>query len=242
MLLGWPLVLGAFGAGVGMFFAPCTLPIVPGYLGFIGGGDTASRGKVLRNAVAFVLGFSAIFIVMGTFAVALGHVLGPLRSYLPQIAGAIIILFGLTMLGLRVPFLSAERHVRLPSFLVVGRPSSSLFIGALFALGWSPCIGPILGTILLVASASATALQGALLLGVFSAGLAVPFLLSALLLNATARWFARLGRLSVVLGYFNALLLIAVGLLMFTNTAGLFVTWAFEVLRPFGYDALLNYL
>ena len=225
-----------------MFFAPCTLPIVPGYLGFIGGGSGASRAQIFRNAIAFVLGFSVVFIILGIFAGELGHFLGPIRPILPQVAGVVIVLFGLTMLGLKVPFLSVERHVRLPSFLIVGRPLSSLFIGALFALGWSPCIGPILGTILFVASASSTAMQGALLLAIFSAGLAVPFLLSAWLLHATSKWFARLGLISVWLGYLNALFLVAVGVIMITGTAGLFINWVFEVLRPWGYDSLLNYL
>jgi len=225
-----------------MFLAPCTLPIVPGYLGFIGGGATATRGKIVRNAVAFVLGFSIVFILLGLFAVSIGHLLGVWRLYVPQVAGAIIILFGLTMLGLRIPYISGERHMRLPSFLTVGRVESSLLIGAVFALGWSPCIGPILGTVLLTASVSATAGQGALLLAIFSLGMGLPFLLCAVLLDQAEPAFARLGRISSSLSKLAALFLILVGLLMLTNTMGVLITWAFQALAPLHYDALLNYL
>jgi len=241
-MLSVPLFIAAFVAGLGMFLAPCTLPIVPGYLAFIGGGRAATRSSVLRNAAAFVVGFSVVFIVLGLFAVSIGHLLGVWRLYLPRVAGGLIILFGLTMLGARLPVLSAERHFELPAFLAVGRPASSLFIGALFALGWSPCIGPILATILLFASTSATAGQGALLLAVFSAGLAVPFLISALLLNTATPWFARLGRVSAWFSYGGALLLIAVGALMLTGYAAVVVGWALTALGPWGYNALLNYL
>ncbi len=235
-------MVGSFVAGLGMFLAPCTLPIVPGYLAFISGGAGAGRSAVLRNALAFVVGFSIIFILLGVFAVSIGHALGVWRLYLPRVAGAVIILFGLTMLGVRLPIFSSERHIRLPAFLTVGRPSSSLLIGALFALGWSPCIGPILGSVLLVASVSTTALQGAVLLGIFSAGLALPFIFCALLLERAGVWVARLGKITAMFERAGALLLIVVGILMLTNTAGLLVTWGFDLLRPFGYDALLNYL
>src|ERR1043166_5708870 len=105
-MLSAPLVVGAFVAGLGMFVAPCTLPLVPGYLAFIGGGRGASRSSVFGNALAYVLGFSLVFIILGTFAVTLGHVLGPWRLYLPRAAGAVPILLGFAVLGVRVPFLS----------------------------------------------------------------------------------------------------------------------------------------
>ena len=134
-MLSLPLMVGAFVAGFLMFLAPCTLPIVPGYLAFIAG----NRQKVLRNAAAFVLGFSIIFILLGASAGLFGIVVGSWRFVLGRIGGVLIILFGLTMLGVfEVPFLSRERHIRLPGFITVGHPSGSFIIGALFALGWSP--------------------------------------------------------------------------------------------------------
>jgi cytochrome c-type biogenesis protein len=241
-----PLSLLAFIAGILMFLAPCTLPIVPGYLAFIAGvpqGETGrNRRRIIKNAAAFVLGFSILFIVFGLFAVSIGQALGVWRLYLPQVAGGIITLFGLTLLGVHLPFLSSERHVRIPRMLTVGRVESSFLVGALFALGWSPCVGPILGTVLLLATGSDTAGNGALLLALFSAGLAVPFLLCALLIERAERFVARIAGAAKILELIGGVLLVAVGLLMLTNYMGVFITMAFKLLAPFGYTSLLNYL
>ena len=227
------LFVGAFVAGVLMFLAPCTLPIVPGYLAFIAGGS--ERKRVVGNAVMFVLGFSLVFILLGVFAGALGGLLGPWKFYLGRAAGVVLILFGLTMLGFwRVPLLSTDRRIKLPVWLSVGSPHSSFFIGSLFALGWSPCIGPILGTILLVASVEATALQGALLLGIFSVGMALPFLLCALALERAQALFVRMGGAARALSVAGGIILILLGLLMLTGTIG--------VLNVFVFEGLLNYL
>ncbi len=235
------LIPAAFLAGVLMFLAPCTLPIVPGYLAFIAGGE--GRGRMVKNAVAFVIGFSVIFILLGTFAAALGTLLGPWREILTRAAGALIILFGLTMLGLlRLPVLTQERRARIPKFLRVGRPESSALIGALFAIGWSPCIGPILGSILFIASVSATAVQGALLLGVFSLGLGIPFVLSAVFMEKIGSWFVRAGKTASALSYIGGIVLIIVGALMLTGQIGLLVTWGFGAFDFAGYKSLLNHL
>jgi cytochrome c-type biogenesis protein len=235
------LIPAAFLAGVLMFLAPCTLPIVPGYLAFIAGGT--GRGRMVKNAVAFVVGFSVVFILLGTFAAALGALLGPWREALARAAGALIILFGLTMLGLlRLPLLTEERRAHIPKFLTVGRWESSMLIGALFAVGWSPCIGPILGSILFIASVSATALQGALLLAVFSLGLGIPFVLSAIFMEKIGGWFVRAGKLASALSYIGGCVLVAVGALMLTGHIGLLVTWGFGMLDFAGYESLLNHL
>lgn len=242
-----PLLVGAFVAGVLMFLAPCTLPIVPGYLAFIAGvpagQEGSNRRRILVNAFAFVLGFSAVFILLGTFAAAIGAVLGPWRDTIAQAAGLIIILFGLTMLGVfNIPLLSGERRIRLPKWLALGYPHSSLLIGALFALGWSPCIGPILGTILFLASASATAAQGAILLAVFSLGLAVPFMICAWLIGRADTLVMRLGPATRVLSYLGGTVLIVLGALMLTGKMGLLITWGFGFFDDFGYKELLKYL
>ena len=131
------LAPAAFLAGLLMFLAPCTLPIVPGYLAFIAGtGGSGNeqykkRWRVFYNALAFVIGFSLVFILLGTFAAAIGSFLGPWRDTLGRLAGAVIIVFGLTMLGLvRIPVLSAERRMAVPHFLTIGKPHSSALIGA----------------------------------------------------------------------------------------------------------------
>lgn len=231
-----------------MFLAPCTLPIVPGYLAFIAGvpagqaGSRDARRNILLNALAFVVGFSVIFILLGTFAAMLGGLLGPWREILGRAAGAIIILFGITMLGLlRIPFVSSERHVRLPAWLSLGHPKASFLVGALFALGWSPCIGPVLATVLFFASTSATALQGAFLLAVFSMGLAIPFLLCAWAIGQAESFVRRAGPLSRALSVVGGLLLVFLGALMLTGNMGLLIAWGFDVFRGSGYERLQDY-
>ncbi len=244
-MLSLPLLIGSFTAGVLMFLAPCTLPIVPGYLAFIaavprGASGRGLKSKVFFNALAYVIGFSIVFILLGTFAASIGAALGPWRYYVAQAGGLLIILFGLTMLGIfRIPFLSREFHLRLPSFLTLGRPESSFLIGVLFALGWSPCIGPLLGSILFLASVSATAGQGALLLAIFSLGLAIPFLVLALALERSQQVVAGMSRASGVLSIIGGVILVVLGLLMLTNNMGLIVQWSVGASWQ---DALLKYL
>lgn len=246
------LFVGSFVAGMLMFLAPCTLPVVPGYLAFIAGiplsalsnpaAKKQARRVVFKNALAFVLGFSVVFVMLGASAGLLGTFVGPWRFALAQAGGAVIILFGLTMLGL-IPlrFLAQERHIRLPSFLVLGRLSSSALIGGLFALGWSPCIGPILGTVLLIASNSATVFYGASLLAVFSLGLAVPFLLTAMLVTESAVFLSRIGGVLRVLNIVGGTGLVFGGALMLTGYSQYFVAWAYRLFEATGYGALLNY-
>lgn len=235
------LAPAAFLAGVLMFLAPCTLPIVPGYLAFIAGAG-ASRRRLLFNAISFVVGFSIIFVLLGSFAGFLGGVVGPWRDAFGRAAGVLIILFGLTMLGfVRISVVTQERRFRIPHFLALGHPESSLLIGALFALGWSPCIGPILGTVLLFASTSTTALQGALLLAIFSLGLGLPFIATALLLERASAFFARWSGVTHTLSVVGGVVLVVLGVLMLLGQMGLLVTWGFDLLdQP--YSALLQYM
>ena len=247
-----PLFFGAFVAGMLMFLAPCTLPIVPGYLAFMAGiplsaltnpaAKRSARRVVFHNALAFVLGFSAVFILLGTSAGLVGALIGPWRSVLAKFAGVVIIIFGLTMLGvLRIPVLSSDKHLRLPSFLELGRLPSSFFIGVLFAFGWSPCIGPILGTVLLVASNSATVLYGGALLAVFSLGLAIPFLLVALVVTESTVFLLRIAGAVKWISIIGGIGLIVGGSLMLTDTMQLFTQWAYGLFGSTGYGALLNY-
>jgi cytochrome c-type biogenesis protein len=238
-MLPVPLMVGAFVAGILMFLAPCTLPIVPGYLAFIGG----NQKLVLRNAVGFVIGFSILFILLGASAGLFGVVIGAWRYMLARLSGVLFIVFGLTMMGLfNIPLLSRERHIKLPHVITVGHPTSSMLIGALFALGWSPCIGPILGTVLLVASTSSTAASGALLLAIFSAGLGIPFLLSALLLARVQGFFLKMARAAQVASTVGGAFLVVFGVLVLFDATGLLIEWAYGALNVVGYDKLIHYL
>lgn len=180
----------AFAAGLLSFLSPCVLPLVPSYLAYVGGGS-ASRVAVLRNSVLFVLGFSLIFILLGASASLLGSLLLDYRSWLIRFGGATVIAFGLMLLGLfKLPFLyrTAKAEYRGNT----STPLGAALMGMSFAIGWTPCVGPVLGAILTLAGASASLSTGTLLLAVYAAGLAIPFLLAALGLGAFKRFSNRL--------------------------------------------------
>ncbi len=245
------LIPSAFLAGLLMFLAPCTLPIVPGYLAFIAGvseKDVKARGarrRIVINAAAFVIGFSIVFILLGTFAGFIGAFIGPWREMLSRAAGVILLIFGLTMLGaLNIPGLSATTSIRLPRFIVLGRWESSLLIGMLFACGWTPCIGPILGTILtlsLLATTPNVILEGAFLLGVFSLGLAVPFMLTAFFLQKATDVLSHLTFLVKILSLIGGLSLLTIGALMIFGELGFVTAWGLDFFNSF-YTPLLQYM
>jgi cytochrome c-type biogenesis protein len=245
------LIPSAFLAGVLMFLAPCTLPVVPGYLAFIAGvpeDATQVRGArkhIVWNALAFVIGFSIIFTLLGTFAGLIGAFIGPWKDLLGRAAGVILIIFGLTMLGaLRIPVLSATASIPLPRFIKLGRWESSLLIGMLFACGWTPCIGPILGSILtisLLASDPSVLFEGALLLGVFSLGLAVPFMLTAFFLDRASVALSHLTLLVKFLSLVGGISLFTIGALMVFGELGTFSAWGLQFFNQL-YEPLLKYM
>lgn len=239
------LAPAVFLAGILMFLAPCTLPIVPAYIAYIGGaaaGGAGSRRRIFQNALLFCIGFSAVFIILGAGAGLLGAALAPWREVLARAAGLILILFGAVLLGARIPMLSGDLRARVPARLSVGQPGSSLFIGALFALGWSPCIGPVLGGALFLAASSATAASGAALLTIFCAGFSIPFLLTALFLGEAAQWLQRFERAAKALQFTAGAILAALGVLMALGQANLLITWGYNIFGFLQYGVLLNYL
>lgn len=245
------LIPAVFLAGILMFLAPCTLPIVPGYLAFIAGVPESAieargaRKRIVWNALAFVVGFSIIFILLGTFAGVLGSIIGPWRDLLGRLGGIVLIVFGLTMLGVvRIPALSSSASVRIPHFVALGRWESSLFIGMLFAFGWSPCVGPILGTVLtisLLATSPSAVFEGAFLLGVFSLGLAVPFLLTAFFLQKASSVLSRLTLLIKILSIVGGVGLLATGLLLLAGDMGLITAWGLNFFNAL-YAPLLTHM
>ena len=184
------LVLPAFIAGLFTFLAPCTLPLVPGYLAYISGtssqaltdqrANTRTRRRIILSALAFIIGFSIVFILFGLVASSAGSLLQTHRTLLVRLGGTFLLLFGLSMIGaLRIPALTHEHPVRIPPWLRRGGVLPSVLFGAAFAVGWSPCIGPILGTILTIAATSGSESTGILLLASYAMGLAAPFLIIA---------------------------------------------------------------
>ena len=247
------LIIPAFIAGLLTFLAPCTLPLLPGFLGFISGatvneglqtqGANTLRRRMVVNALWYIAGFSGIFIALGTLFGLGGTLLFQYRELLGRIGGLIVIFFGLYMTGLiNLSFLNYEKRIHLTSRLVPGRPLSSFLFGAIFAFGWTPCVGPVLGAVLTLAASSATVGTGALLLLVFSAGLAVPFLLTATLAGSAFQYIHKLNKYLRVISIVGGVFLIFIGVLLLTNQfsqwASVFYKW-FNILN---YDKLLEYL
>lgn len=248
-------IISAFIAGLVMFLAPCTLPIVPAYLGFISGvslkdlekleGEDRKKAqrRILLNGIAFILGFTLVFVLFGVLAGLLGQALAPVRIWLSRIGGLFVIIFGLFMLGaFQIKFLQVEKRVKLPSFLKIGSPPTSFGIGTAFAFGWTPCVGPILASILLLASTSSTALQGGFLLLVFSLGLAIPFLLVALATSYASTFIAKGNKYLKYVSIIGGVFLIGLGVLLITDNFGLTIQYGYELFEFFNYDALLDYL
>lgn len=217
----------AFLAGLLSFLSPCVLPLVPSYIGFLTGMTlpemTGRRRVALLHAVLFVAGFSLIFILLGASATALGGALKYYQAWIARVGGVLVILFGLVCLGVvKAGFLEQERRLQL-QHKPVGYLGSVL-VGMAFGAGWTPCIGPVLGAILSLAATSDSVPRGMLLLGVYSAGLAVPFLLAAVAVESFLEWFQRFRRYLPWVMRVSGVLLIFVGILMatgqFTRLAG----------------------
>lgn len=217
----------AFLAGLLSFLSPCVLPLVPSYIGFLTGMTlpemTGRRRVALLHAVLFVAGFSLIFILLGASATALGGALKYYQVWIARVGGVLVILFGLVCLGVvKAGFLEQERRLQL-QHKPVGYLGSVL-VGMAFGAGWTPCIGPVLGAILSLAATSDCVPRGMLLLGVYSAGLAVPFLLAAVAVESFLEWFQRFRRYLPWVMRVSGVLLIFVGILMatgqFTRLAG----------------------
>ncbi len=218
--------VAAFIGGFLSFISPCVLPLIPGYLSFVSGlsmeefrsgeASASSRGKLLASSLAFVAGFSLVFIALGASASAIGDFLMSRLPILGKIAGVLIIIFGLHTMGVfRLAFLDTEKRVhtgRKPAGLV-----GALLVGIAFAFGWTPCIGPILGGILVLAGRKETISEGVALLAVYSAGLGIPFLLTSLAVNRFFGASARIRKHYHAIEVTSGVLLVAIGVLIFTN-------------------------
>jgi cytochrome c-type biogenesis protein len=207
------LPLLALAAGVLSFSSPCTLPLVPGYLGYMSG-VSSGRGRTVGAAGLFVMGFAIVFTSLGAVASELGAVLLLNRPLIEKLAGALIVVLGLFVLGLApLPFLMREGRPLMER--VRPGPSGALLLGAAFAFGWTPCVGPVLGSILLLASGQSTLTSGALLLFLYSVGLGIPFLAAALFLDRFRSVSSWLRRHALVINAAGGVLLIAMGTLVF---------------------------
>lgn len=210
----------AFLAGVVSFVSPCVLPLVPGYLSFLTGetagepGERAGRRGTVATGALFVLGFTVVFVALGSTASLAGSLLAPYRDLLGRVAGVLIVLFGVLMLGVvRIPWLYGEARFDPARARGLGRWAAPV-VGAAFAFGWTPCVGPVLGSILSLAGSSGDVARGAALLLAYSAGLGVPFLAVAVFLGSAGPVLRRLQRHSATVQRVSGAVLIVFGLAM----------------------------
>lgn len=250
------LVIPSFIAGLLTFLAPCTLPLVPGYLGFISGASIRDiqdpsksktiKRKIFINGLLYVAGFSLVFIALGTLFGLAGSALAQYRVWLSRAGGVMVIFFGLYMMHIFklkfFDFLNREKKFNFASSLVPGEPTSSFFFGMTFAAGWTPCVGPILGTVLLLASTSGKIIEGAFLLLVFSLGLAVPFLLIALGIGHAAQHIKKITKYLNIISFVGGSFLVFLGILLVTDSMGIWLSYVYRVFSFLNYDAILKFL
>jgi cytochrome c-type biogenesis protein len=214
----------AFLAGLASFLSPCVLPLIPAYLSWMTGLTTSELGemdrpggRVVIPSLLFVVGFSFVFVGMGASASVLGKVLAGSRDVIEVVAGILVIAFGVLMLGvIKVPWLYGEARADMSKARAFNR-GAAVVMGMAFAAGWTPCVGPILGSVLLLAGRSENAGQGALLLAVYSAGLGVPFVAVALFFSQMRPLLGWVKQHSLVLNRTAGVILIVVGALVATG-------------------------
>ncbi len=209
----------AFGAGFISFFSPCLLPMIPAYIMYITGVDMEEdlskiRMTALLRTLGFVLGFTIIFVIMGTSASFIGRLFIQNKTIFFRISGILIILFGLNMMGLlNLSMLGMEKRVKAPKKIT--HWFSSILMGMAFAAGWTPCFGPVLASILVFAGTSATISKGVLLLFIYSMGMAVPFLLTALFINIFIKWMTKAEKFLKYMPIISGIILVIFGVLIF---------------------------
>ena len=226
----------AFLAGLVSFLSPCVLALVPAYVGYLSGRSVSSEGVVTGNrwttfshGLAFVLGFSVVFVILGAAASALGVFLYDARQWLARIGGIVVILFGLHTLGIiRIPFLDMDTRRQVRPDPRLGYLSSAL-MGVFFSAGWSPCVGPVLGAVLTLALNSTRVTQGAVLLTAYSAGLAIPFLLAALGIGRITSLMRTHARLLRGISLATGVLMIILGIMLLTGTFSLLARYGLFV-------------
>ncbi len=230
----------AFLAGLASFLAPCVLPLVPAYLGYMsgyavtksGGHTWRERFFVMGHAIAFVLGFSIVFILLGTVAGSIGKLLT--GEWLRYLGGLLVILFGLALMDLiNLPLLSQEAKLQWQ-----GNPKwgflSSLLIGMVFAAGWTPCVGPALSSILILSADQNTAAQGAFLLAAYSAGIGLPFILAGFLIDQLGAMLQKLEKALPIIQKISGVILVLVGIILITDSFHVIGLWMEQ--RGIGWD------
>ena len=229
----------AFGAGIISFFAPCVLPLLPAYVGYVTGvsmqdlkksGYTPFRRKLVLSSLFYILGFSLVFVILGTTTASFGFALRKYDFLIQRIGGFVILVLGLQFAGvLKIPLLAKQFKFQLPKWIDKLGYGRSFFVGVVFATAWTPCVGAVLGSILALAAINGMAVQGAILLLVYSLGISIPFLIVSLSLASAPRYLGfikkYIGPISTVAGVILAIL----GLLLLTDTYKYFNEYLFQL-------------
>ena len=235
--------VAAFAAGLISFLSPCVLPLVPAYISYIAGQPSHpaqagldGRGRIGAAMLStfFVLGFSTVFVAFGASATALGRLLLQYRYEANIIGGAIVIAFGVLMLGMTRGLPWLQRDFRFHPRLAGGHPAAAYVLGLAFGFGWTPCIGPVLGAILTVSAVQTTVSGGVALLLFYAAGLGVPFLLAALFTRELAGRLKGLRRFGTVLQIAAGLILVVMGIAMITGQLSAFGFWLLRTFPALG--------
>jgi cytochrome c-type biogenesis protein len=225
--MGKVSLLMAFGGGLLSFFSPCVVPVIPSYVSFITGisfeelTGVQNRANImkatLKNSLFFIAGFSLIFILLGASSSFLGELLSQYQGPIRMFGGVLIVVMGLYIMGVfKIGLLSREKRLHLrnkPAGLL-----GSFLVGVAFAAGWTPCIGPVLGSILLYASTAHSVASGVVLLSAYSLGLGVPFLVTSLAINTAISFFSKMRRVMRVASVVSGAVLVAAGIMLFTGT------------------------
>lgn len=215
----------SFIAGLASFLSPCVFPLVPAYISYLGGRsafdsseESKDRWRVFSHGLAFVLGFSMVFIILGIATSALGRLLQDASEVIAKVGGVVVVVFGIHMTGLwKIPFLSYDtRKQSQPG--EGGGYWASMLMGVFFSAGWSPCVGPVLGAILTLSLSGGSVLTGAILLAAYSAGLAIPFLVAALGMEWVSSVIKRYGKVMRYVEIAMGVVLIIVGVMLFLGT------------------------
>jgi cytochrome c-type biogenesis protein len=239
-------ILVAFGAGVVSFFAPCVVPLLPAYIGYVTGvsykeqekeGNSLYRRRLIISSLLYVLGFSLIFVLLGTAAAGIGTALRRYDRAIQIVGGVLMLMLGLEFADvLNFPFLARERKFKLPLWTNKLGYVRSFLIGVVFATAWTPCVGAVLGSILALAAVSGTAMQGALLLFIYSLGVSVPFLLVSLTLGSAPKYLKAIQKHTGTISRIAGVALAVLGLLLITNTYRYLNSWLFETAFNLGYQ------
>lgn len=236
----------AFASGLVSFFAPCVLPLLPAYVGYVTGvsakelnkkGYAPYMKKILSSSFFYILGFSTVFVILGTVAAGLSGFLSRFDFLIQKLGGLLIIFLGLNFAGfVNIPFLARERKLKLPEWSKKIGYARSFIVGVTFATAWTPCVGVILGSILTLAAVSGTAGKGALLLFSYSMGLSLPFVIVSLTLASAPKYVSFIGRYIGTISKIAGILLAVLGILLLTGSYKYLNGWLFEMANNFGYQ------